>query len=447
MRAPDFQTHPLYSSAMRVGPLALWLVLLFAGRVAQAQTPQPASSIVVKAAKILDVRQGSYLNNAAIWIEGERIKEVGAAGDIVGHAPMNTRVIDLGERTVLPGLIDCHTHLMSRMPGGPDSYTLTLATKSQAFRALEGAYNARLTLGAGFTTVRDVENEGSGYADVALRDAIDQGLAEGPRMQVATRAIAAVGQYNPFGFSPDLRDFPTGAQMVSGVEESRRAVREQIGYGADLIKVYADWEHPTLTVEEIRVVVEEAHKQGRKVAAHAGTREGIRNAVTAGVDSIEHGHEADRQSLELMKKQGTFLVPTIGGIDLHFENPANAPKTPQQQERRKAFLQAIQQSMHDAIELNVKIALGFDASSPERQGKNAFELVAMTRRGMAPLAAIRAATVNAAELLGWQDRVGAIEPGKYADLIAVEGDPLTNVALLQNVSFVMKGGTVLKDLQ
>jgi imidazolonepropionase-like amidohydrolase len=235
--------------------------------------------------------------------------------------------------------------------------------------------------------------------------------------------------------------------MVSGVEESRRAVREQIGYGADLIKVYADWEHPTLTVEEIRVVVEEAHKQGRKVAAHAGTPEGIRNAVTAGVDSIEHGHEADRQSLELMKKQGTFLVPTIGGIDLHFENPANAPKTPQQQERRKVFLQAIQQSMHDAIELNVKIAVGFDASSPERQGKNAFELVAMTRRGMAPLVAIRAATVNAAELLGWQDRVGAIEPGKYADLIAVEGDPLSNVALLQNVSFVMKGGTVVKDLQ
>jgi imidazolonepropionase-like amidohydrolase len=181
---------------------------------------------VIKAAKILDARQGSYLNNAAIWIEGERIKEVGAAGDIVGHAPKNARVIDLGERTVLPGLIDCHTHLMSRMPGGPDSYTLTLATKSQAFRALEGAYNARLTLRAGFTTVRDVENEGSGYADVALRDAIEQGLAEGPRMQVATRAIASVGQYNPFGVSPDLRDFPTGAQMVSGVEESRRAVRE-----------------------------------------------------------------------------------------------------------------------------------------------------------------------------------------------------------------------------
>jgi imidazolonepropionase-like amidohydrolase len=175
-------------------------------------------------------------------------------------------------------------------------------------------------------------------------------------MQVATRAIAAVGQYNPFGVSPDLRDFPTGAQMVSGVEESRRAVREQIGYGADLIKVYADWEHPTLTVEEIRVVVEEAHKQGRKVAAHAGTPEGIRNAVTAGVDSIEHGHEADRQSLELMKKQGTFLVPTIGGIDLHFENPANAPKTPQQQERRKVFLQAIQQSMHDAAKAGADAA-------------------------------------------------------------------------------------------
>jgi len=233
--------------------------------------PQPAISVVVKAGKLLDVRTGSYIENAAIWIVGERIKEVGSASEIQSHAPKDARVIDLGQSTILPGLIDCHTHLMARIPDTADGYTLNLATKSQAFRALEGAFDARVTLNAGFTTVRDVESEGSGYADVALRDAITQGLVEGPRMLVATRGIAAVGQYNPFGVSPDLIDFPTGAQMVSGVEEARRAVREQIGHGADLIKVYADWSHPTLTVEEIRVIVEEAHKQGLKVAAHATT--------------------------------------------------------------------------------------------------------------------------------------------------------------------------------
>jgi imidazolonepropionase-like amidohydrolase len=286
--------------------LSVILASGFATSYSQSQADaQPPVAIVIKAARLLDVRKGSYLNNAAIWIEGERIKEVGHADEIQTHAPKNANVVDLGGASVLPGLIDCHTHIMSRVPATPDGYILNLATKSQAFRALEGAYDARITLQAGYTTIRDVESEGSGYADVALRDAINQGLAAGPRMQVATRAIAAVGQYNPFGVSPDLTNFPTGAQMVSGVEEARRAVREQMGNGADLIKVYADWRNPTLTIEEMRVIVEEAHKQNRKVAAHASTPEGIRNAVTAGVDSIEHGHRANREDLEMMKAKGT----------------------------------------------------------------------------------------------------------------------------------------------
>jgi imidazolonepropionase-like amidohydrolase len=215
-------------------------------------------------------------------------------------------------------------------------------------------------------------------------------------MQVATRAIAAVGQYNPFGVSPDLTDFPTGAQMVSGVEEARRAVREQIGHGADLIKVYADWQHPTLTVDEIRVIVEEAHKQGLKVAAHATTAEGIKNAVTAGVDSIEHGHRADREDLEMMKAKGTFLVPTVGGIDAYFERTKNEPMTPERRERREALLRSIQQSVQLAMNLGVKIASGFDPSRVDSHGKNADELIALTKRGMPPLEAIRAATMNAA---------------------------------------------------
>jgi len=404
----------------------------------------PAASIVVKAARVLDVHKGSYIDNAAIWIDGERVKEVGTASDVQTHTPKDAKVVDLGHATVLPGLIDCHTHIMARFDDGPNGYLLGLATKSQAFRALEGAYDARITLEAGYTTVRDVENEGSGYADVALRDAINQGLAEGPRMQVATRAIAAVGQYNPFGVSPDLVDFPTGAQMVSGVDEARRAVREQIGHGADLIKVYADWNHPTLTVDEMRVVVEEAHKQGLKVAAHATTPEGIKNAVTAGVDSIEHGHRANREDLEMMKAKGIFLVPTVGVVDLSIEAHKNE-FTPEQRKHVDAFLQDIQDEIQTAKSLGVKIAAGFDPSDVGKHGKNALELAAMVKRGLTPLEAIQATTINAAELMSWQDRVGALEPGHYADLIAVDGDPLKDITVMQHVKFVMKGGTVVKD--
>ncbi|HEV2198125.1 MAG TPA: amidohydrolase family protein, partial [Candidatus Acidoferrum sp.] len=251
--------------------LSVLALTLYAPIVVPQSNPEarPPNVVLLKAARLLDVTTGRYIENAAVLIEGERIQEVGPAAQLQSHAPQSAKIIDLPGATLLPGLIDCHTHLMARTSAGPDGYILDLAKKSQALRALEGAADARLTLHAGFTTVRDLESEGSGYADVALRDAIEQGLVEGPRMHVATRAIAAVGQYNPFGVSPDLRDFPTGAQMISGPEEARRAVREQIGNGADLIKVYADWRTPTLTVEEMRVVVEEAHKLKRKVAAHA----------------------------------------------------------------------------------------------------------------------------------------------------------------------------------
>ena len=422
---------------------AAW-VLCAGIALGQAQ-PDSARPIVVKAARLLDVRQGKYLENAAIWIDGEHIKEVGTVRDIQSHAPKDAKTVDLGRATLLPGLIDCHTHIMARFEEGPNGYLLGLATKSQAFRALEGAYNARITLQAGYTTIRDVENEGSDYADVALRDAVKQGLAEGPRMQVATRAIAALGQYNPFGVSPDLANFPTGAEMVSGVEEARRAVREQIGHGADLIKVYADWSHPTLTVDEIRVIVEEAHKQGLKVAAHATTPEGIGNAVAAGVDSVEHGHHANREDLQLMKQKGTYLVPTVGVVDASFARRRNDQVTPEMKQRLDALLSDIQNEIQMAKSLGVKMAAGFDAAGPAGQGKNASELVALTRRGLTPLEAIQAATANAAQLLGWQDKVGALEPSLYADAIAVDGDPLADITELERVKFVMKGGVVVRD--
>jgi imidazolonepropionase-like amidohydrolase len=423
--------------------LDLWLLSLVGPRCEAQSEPAktPPVVILVKAGRLLDVRSGSYEENVGIWIEGERIKQVGRTEELVKLLPKNAKVVDLGRATVLPGLIDCHTHLLLREPEGPDSYARNLLTKSEAFRALEGAADARATLEAGFTTVRDVENEGSGYADVSLRDAIDQGLVEGPRMQVATRGIAAVGQYNPFGVSPDLPEFPTGAQMVSGVDEARRAVREQIGYGADLIKVYADWRYPTLTVEEMRVIVDEAHKAGRKVAAHATTAEGIRNAVSAGVDSIEHGHQADRQGLEMMKAKGVYLVPTLSVVDADFaKNPSDLDRPPV-----KKFLQDLQQAVQQAKELGVKIADGSDAARADSHGRNADELLAMTKRGLTALEAIRAATLTAANLLGWPDRIGSVEAGRYADLIAVEGDPLADVTVLQRVKFVMKEGRIIRS--
>lgn len=418
-------------------------MLLASAGVCGESPPAPLPRVVVIAGKILDVRTGHYSNNAAIYVEGERVKAVGPVQSVLASAKADSHVvIDLHDATVLPGLIDCHTHLMARVPEGDNGYGLNLLTKSEAYRALEGAADARITLHAGFTTVRDVENEGSGYADVALRDAINAGLVEGPRMLVATRGIAAVGQYQPFGVRPDLSGFPTGAQMVSGVEEARRAVREQIGYGADLIKVYADWKSPTLTVDEMRVIVEEAHKAGLRVAAHATTPEGIRNAVVAGVDSVEHGHRADKAVLQLMKAKGTYLVPTLSVVDAlmekRFGSSAYSP-------RALAYLDNLKQTIAMAKEMGIKIADGSDPSSPDRHGRNALELEAMTKRGLTPLEAIRAATVSAADLIGWSDKVGAVESGYYADIIAVQGDPTADIRALQKVVFVMKGGTVIVD--
>jgi len=412
-----------------------------APRAQGASSGDSAGVLIVRAARILDVRAGKYIEAGAVYIEGERIQAVGRAADVESRAPPRTAVLDLGDAVLLPGLIDCHTHMMARMPDGEFAYEINLLTKSQAYRALEGAANARQTLAAGFTTVRDVESEGAGYADAALRDAINDGLVEGPRMRVATRGIAAVGEYYPFHVAADIVGFPTGAQMISGTEEARRAVREQIGHGADLIKVYADWTHPTLTVEEMRVVVEEAHKAGRKVAAHATTAEGIRNAVMAGVDSIEHGHRASREDLVLMRSKGVYLVPTLSGLDAGLaKNPARY-----QSPRAKAFVESVRQTLTMAKALGVKIADGSDPDSAEAHGRNAQELESMARRGLTPLEAIRAATLAAADLIGWPDDVGALETGKFADLIAVRGDPLVDLGVLEQVAFVMKGGRIIKD--
>jgi imidazolonepropionase-like amidohydrolase len=415
----------------------LSLALSFLLTTVGAQQSLPPKVIAVRASRMLDVKSGSVVPNAVVLIQDDKITAAGPSLKI----PAGTEVVDLGDATLLPGLIDCHTHLMARMSDDdPQGYGLSLLTKSQAFRALEGAADARVTLLAGFTAVRDVESEGSGYADVALRDAINQGLVDGPRMQVATRGIAAVGKYFPFGISPDLTNFPTGAQLISGPEEARRAAREQIGGGANLLKVYADWGVPTLTIDEIRPIVEEAHKSKLKVAAHADSPEGIRNALTAGVDSIEHGHQADRNSFELIKQKNAYWVPTIG----YYFFAVDTAKSPQRHKYMQETLERARQNISIARELGVKIANGFDPSSAEAHGKNAREIIAMVKLGLPPIEAIRAATTNAADLMGWSDKVGSIEPGKYADLIAISGDPIADVGELEHVKFVMKGGVIVK---
>ena len=398
--------------------------------------PPSARKIAVRAARALDVKTGAYFKDAVVIINGDKITAVGSALAI----PADAVVVDAGSATLLPGLIDCHTHLMMRLADG-ESYGEHLLKRSQAHRALEGVANARVTLEAGFTTVRDVENEGSVYADVVLRDAINDGLIVGPRMLVATRAIAAVGQYNPFGISPDLAEmFPTGAQMVSGAEEARRAVREQIGHGADLIKVYADWKYPTLTPEELRVIVEEAHKQHRKVAAHATTREGIRNAVEAGVDSVEHCEHPDRETLELMKRRGTFLVATVGIYAVVAES-----KKAEERKWASGALEDMRKTLAMARAVGVKIAGGMDPTTESTHGKNARQLETMVHLGVPALEVIRSQTLVAAELLGWQDRVGALETGRLADLLAVDGDPLADITAIERVKLVMKGGDIVKD--
>jgi imidazolonepropionase-like amidohydrolase len=424
---------------MKDDSLVLALCALFsiclAGSAERPQVP-PVPLTVLRAGRVLDITEGSYKSNIVVAINADRIVEVTPQTS----ATLDGNIIDLRELTLLPGLIDCHTHLMARLASTDEPYYVQLATKSQAYRALEGAANARETLLAGFTTVRDVGNEGAGFADVALREAIKNGLIDGPRMLVSTKAIAALGQYLPFGISSDLKDFPTGSQMISGVEEARRAVREQIARGADLIKLYADWETPTLTRDELAAIVEEAHKLRRKVAAHATTREGIRNAVESGVDSIEHGNDLDREVLKSMRERGTFLVFTAGICFSQFERTTN----PSARAYLNGAIASMRRNLASAKEIGVKIAGGMDAGEAFLQGKNFLQLEAMVKLGMSPLEAIRSQTIDAADLLGLLDQVGSIQPGRLADVIAVRGNPLENIADLSRVEFVMKGGKIFK---
>jgi imidazolonepropionase-like amidohydrolase len=421
------------------------MVLSSAPAVAQDAGATPPVSVLVRAGKLLDVKAGRLVNDQGILVTDGRIAAVGPWEGLRGRTA--GRVLDLSSQVVLPGLIDAHTHLLANVPNAQNGYTLMLVTRDPAYRALEGAAHARATLMAGVTTVRDVESEGSGYADVALRDAIAAGLVDGPRMLVATRGIAAIGGYLPMGISPEFTEVLAGAEMVSGVEDARRAAREQIRGGADLLKVYADWpdrrlgrSRPTLTIDEIRAVVDEAHKGGRKVAAHAVSPAGITNAVTAGVDSIEHGHEADEAALKLMASRNVPLVPTISPVQTRAERATGEWK-----DRAAAQIEAIRKVLASARRLKVKLVFGSDPAEHEVHGRNVEELVAMARLGVPPLEVLRAATVESAALLDLSSEIGTLEVGKQADLIAVEGNPVDDVATLRKVSLVMRAGKVFRE--
>jgi len=430
--------------------LVVWVSLV---TCVSAQTP---TVVLIKAGKLLDPKSGLELTDQDILIEGERIKEVGPATVVAPHASKTALVIDLSKATVLPGLIDCHTHLLSNNDGalGSDdpNWVLTVAQMSPAKRALLGAKMGREDLEAGITTVRDVGNSGLN-GDVALRDAINAGWVVGPRMRASTRALSAAGgQFGPL---------QVGAQnlveqeyaVVSGVEEARRAVREAFYDGADLIKVIVNTGPRVLSVDEMKVIVEEAHRVHRKVAAHAIGDLATHIAAEAGVDSIEHAYIVPDDVLAMMAAKKIYLVPTDYPWEFYYSITKSGNLPPEEQKKEEVayrqFADANARRLARAMKAGVPIAAGSDEYYQEpgkTRGESSLTMFrAYAASGMAPIDVIRAATVNAADLLGWQDRIGTIEAGKFADIIAVDGDPLKDLTQLERVSFVMKGGAVIKS--
>jgi imidazolonepropionase-like amidohydrolase len=429
--------------------LGLLLLLLLSSSLSISQTADRSETpkrIIIRAGRLVDVRSGRVLTDQAILIEGDRIREVGSAQSIMSRVPAGTETIDLSKATVLPGLIDAHTHLT----GSPEQIGYSSLGISIPRAALYGARNARRTLEAGFTTVRNVG--APGYTDVALRDAIDAGDIPGPRMDVSGPAIGVTGGHCDENLLPS--EFHYSADGVAdGVPAVMKKTRENVKYGASVIKVCATGgvlskgDSPgaeQFSDEEIRAIVTEAHRLGRKVAAHAHGASGIKQAVLAGVDSIEHGSFINDEDIRLMKERGTYLVPTLYLGDWFMENAQRLNVPPFILEKAKVVMPAARQNISRAFKAGVKVAFGTDAAVYPH-GLNAREFAVMVKLGLTPMQAIQAATVNAADLLGWSDRIGALEPGHFADIIAVSGDPVNDVTELERVRFVMKGGMVVKN--
>jgi len=405
-----------------------------------AQTPR---QIVVHAGHMLDVKSGKMLSDQTIVINEGKIVSAGPSAS--AHVPQDAVRIDLPNATILPGLIDAHTHLTMNPQFGYETLAISVPRE-----ALIGAKNAHTTLLAGFTTVRNV---GAGnFTDVALRDAINAGDVPGPRLLVSGPALGITGGHCDNNMLP-FEYHATDDGVADGVAAVQHKVRENIKYGADVIKVCAtggvlslgdDPQHSQYTLEEMKAIVADAHRLGRKVAAHAHGAEGIRWAAEAGVDSIEHGSYIDDAAIAVMKEHGTYLVPTLYLGDWMIDNAGLTHLPPPLLAKAKAVIPAARKNIAHAFASGLKVAFGTDAAVYPH-GMNAHEFAVMVRLGLTPLQAIQSATLNGADLLGWSGKVGTLEAGAWADIIAVDGDPVKDVTTLERVKFVMKGGEVVKN--
>jgi imidazolonepropionase-like amidohydrolase len=419
------------------------LSALFPLSLAAQNPPAAPTRVLIKAGRLIDGRSDQAQANVGILIEGTRIKAVGPLAQIQGQAS-DARVVDLSGLTVLPGLIDTHTHLLLQGDSTSEAYDVQLLYQSTAYRAILAARDARLALEHGFTAIRDVETEGAMYADVDVKLAVNRGEVPGPRIFASTRAMAPTGMYPIISQNWEL-ELPHGVQPVDGVDGARLAVREQVGHGADWIKYYSDRRYyftpdsvlrswVNFTDDEARALVDEAHRLGRRVAAHAIGADGIAAALRAGVNSIEHGDGMTDSLMDVMIRQNAYWVPTVT-VAHYVADPRGGIWKPMVAHQRAAFARAVRKG--------VKIVLGTDVGGfPWTEINQAREFEYYVQYGMTPMQAIKSGTSLAAELLGQQDNFGSIVPGQFADIVAVAGDPLRDITELQRVKFVMKGGTV-----
>jgi len=425
-------------------------LLTFSASSNRAQSPAsaPPQLTVIRAGTLLDGASDAVRKNQLIFVRGNRIEKIAEAS---AQIPADAKIIDLSSATVLPGLIDSHTHIFlwgeDPAKGGYDENILKAGI---ALRAARATFACRRALEQGFTTIRDLETEGAGYGDIEIKQAIAEGTIPGPRIFGATRAISTTGGYNLEGYAPEL-DMPKGAQLVDGPVEARKAARQQLEHGADWIKVYMthrSWtdkqgrlvSQPTLTVEELRAVVDEAHGWGKKVACHAYNGIGLQRALDGGCDSIEHGLEITDAQITQMQKQGTWYCPTISPYYGDW-----APEDTPEGKRDRARAATHEISFKKALNAHLKIVFGTDIGGMPWTDSMAQEFARMVGFGMSPMDAIHSATSRAADMLDMKGEIGVVAPGAFADIVAVSGDPLKDISILEHVRFVMRDGAIYKN--